>query len=90
VQSVPFEIPRAHRAQWLAELSDVLAEAQQLLFELDLTARHPVVGELFHSIEAARLEVRLLQVSRTADRGPENGPEWIELAPWRAARHEAC
>ena len=90
MQSANFEIPRVDRTEWLAELSGILVEAQQLLFELDLTVRHPVVGDLFHSIEAARLEVRLLQVSRTVDRGPENGPEWIELAPWRAARREAC
>jgi hypothetical protein len=48
----------------LAELSGALTEAQQLLFELD-PVLHSDTCELYQRIEAARLEVRLLQLSRS-------------------------
>ena len=53
MRSVPIELRVADRARCLAELSGALTEAQQLLFEL------------YQRIEAARLEVRLLQFSRS-------------------------
>jgi hypothetical protein len=90
VRSVSIELVRTDRARWLAELSGALAEAQQLLFDLELSLVRPEASELYQTIEAARLEVRPLQISRTASRGEEDDPKWTEIAPWHITAHEGC
>ena len=70
------------RASWLAHLSHTLSEAQQILFELDLSrVCRSDVGELFHRIEAAQMEVRSLQISRSAHPREQKPPEWPFLSP---------
>jgi hypothetical protein len=65
------------RARCLAELSRALSHAQQLLFELDLSAvARSEMGELFHQIQAAQLEVRTLQVSRSMQPTENESPIW--------------
>ena len=64
MRSVPIELRVAERARCLAELSGALTEPQQLLFELD-PVLHSDACELYQRIEAARMEVRLLQLSRS-------------------------
>ena len=80
--SLPVEVTPSDRARWLAELSAALADAQQLLFDLDFSVLVRSEGaELFQSIEAALIEVRSLQLSRSVRPRGEIGPEWIEIAP---------
>lgn len=65
------------RATWLAELSRALNQAQQLLFEMDLSVdARSEMGELFSQIQAAQLEVRTLQVSRSIQPAQEISPIW--------------
>lgn len=90
MRSVPIEVLRADRARWLADLLGVLSEAQQLLVELELPLRQSEGRELYQSIEAARSEVRSLQLSRIADRREEKCPDWTEFALWRRATRETC
>ena len=70
--SVPIEPPAARRAQWLAELSDALDDAQQLLRNMEVARdQHALAVETFLRIEAARLEVQSLRLSRSLNpRGP--------------------
>ena len=85
--SVPTEMPAAGRARWLAELADALDEAHRLLFELDLgDAGAGDALDLYVRIEAARLEVQSLRLSRSIARRTEPGPEWTNLVPWPGAR----
>jgi hypothetical protein len=87
---VPTEQPAAERARWLAELSAALSEAEQVLrgfhqeLNLGIEAR-----ELYWRIEAARLEVQSLQLSRSLNGRKEMHPEWIELPPWQPGRRKA-
>jgi len=65
------------RATWLSELSRALNQAQQLLFEMDLSVdARSEMGELFHRIQAAQIEVRTLQVSRSIQPTQEKSPIW--------------
>lgn len=76
VCSVPTEVPAAARARWLAEISEALNEAHQLLVELQLPAeRRLEVRELFVRIEAVRREVQSLRLSRSLNPRAENGPK---------------
>ena len=81
--SVPAEVPPGAKARWLAELANALDDAQQLLMRLAL---HPeeraAARELHWRIEAARLEVQSLRVSRSVRPRDEIGPERIESAAW--------
>jgi hypothetical protein len=82
VCSVPTEVAAAGRARWLAELSDALLEAQQLLFRLDLSgSSRSTAADLYQMIEAARLEVRSLRASRSFNPRDEKRPEWINFPP---------
>ena len=82
VYSLPVELTPSDRARWLAELSAALSDAQQLLFDLDFSVLVRSEGaELFQSIEAALIEVRSLQLSRSVCPRPEIDPQWTEIAP---------
>ena len=84
--SVPTEVPAAERAGWLAELTEALADARQLLTSMDLPhERRLEARELFLRIEAARLEAQSLRLSRSLNPRDRNDPERIELPPWRDA-----
>lgn len=75
------EVTSVDRAQWLADLSRALSQAQQLLFEMDLSAFKQVeMGELFHQIQAAQLEARTLQLSRSV-RGRPDEPSDLDAIP---------
>lgn len=81
--SVPTEVPAAERARWLAEVGAALNEAHGLLTRLPLHAEHYfLAGELHMRIEAARLEVQSLQLSRSLNPRPKSDPNWSGLAPW--------
>lgn len=64
--SVPTDVPAAERARWLANISEALDAARDALVVLDLKTEERELGrELYLSIEAARLEVRSLRLSRS-------------------------
>jgi hypothetical protein len=42
--------------------------------------------ELYLRIEAAKLEVQSLRLSRSVNPRPEPGPEWVQSAPWQPSR----
>jgi hypothetical protein len=84
VCSVGTDERAASRKRWLIELSRALGDAQQLLFELELSAAQSArAGELFQQIAAAQMEVRSLQLSRSAGMREQNDPQWIEPGPWQ-------
>ena len=81
--SVRREVPAAERARWLAELSQALTEAHQLLIGMDLPReRDSEARELYLRIEAARLEVQSLRLSRSLKPREANYPKRIDFAPW--------
>jgi hypothetical protein len=87
VCGVPTEGPSAaERATWLAELSDVLNEAHELLVTLNLQdERRSDALELYLRIEAARLEAQSLRFGRSLQPRQEAPPKWIGLEPWGPA-----
>jgi hypothetical protein len=85
--SVPTKVPAADRARWLSELADALDQAHRVLFELDLDEDSvPCARDLHVRVEAARLQVQMLMLSRSIARSKETGPDWTNLLPWRAKR----
>jgi len=83
--SVPTEVPAAERARWLAELSEALNEARRRLIEMEPSVGFGTDGrELFLRIEAARLEIQSLRLSRSLNPRQGNGPERTELPPWKS------
>ena len=80
---VPTEGPAADRARWLAELSDALNEVHRLLLRLDVQPEErSIAHELYLRIEAARLEVQSLRLSRSLNQRAEKPPNWSESSPW--------
>ena len=74
--SVPIEVPPADRARWLAELAEALDDAQRLFRELEWTSiTRADAFELYMRIEAARLEVQSLRLSRSLRPRSELSPE---------------
>jgi hypothetical protein len=74
--SVPIEVPPAERARWLAELAQTLEDARRLFHQLDhacLTRAEAL--DLHMRIEAARLEVESLRLSRSLRPRAELSPE---------------
>jgi hypothetical protein len=77
--SVPFEVPAAERARWLAELSEALEDASRLFRRSDIgNLPRADVFEVYMRIEAARLEVQSLRLSRSLRLRDRNGSEWME------------
>jgi hypothetical protein len=91
VVEVPTEAAASERARWLAELSAALDEAQRLIWQLGVSAADsPEAMELYVRIEAARLEVQALRLSRR--HGPPNNSasEWTEFSPWKRTEGSAA
>jgi hypothetical protein len=81
---VPTEVPVAERARWLAELSDALGEAHDLVVGIELQGEQRADAlELYLRIEAARLEVQSLRLSRSVQPRAELAPDRMGLAPWQ-------
>ena len=75
------------RARWLAEVAQALNEAQSLVTRLNQgVADQPEGAELYLRIEAARLEVQSLRLSRSLQPRQEFGPEWTGMQPWIPTR----
>lgn len=75
----------AERARWLANVSQALNDAHRLLFALDeRSVDRATLIDLHERIEAARLQVQSLRLSRSFAPRPQTGPEWIGFMPWSA------
>jgi hypothetical protein len=84
VCSVPAEVPPAERARWLGELSEALNEAHRLLCRIDFRGNERSEAlELYLRIEAARLEVQSLQLSRSLQPRQQSHREWANSPPWQ-------
>ena len=69
---VPVDVAAAERAQWLAELAQVLEQAQELVSRLAVAeGRRGEALDVFARLEAARAEVQLLRRARISEI-PEN------------------
>jgi hypothetical protein len=83
VTRVPIDVSAAERARWLAELSEALEQAEQLVWSLsDRPGLAPELRELYGRLDAARAEVQSLRFKRATASRANNRPFWIELAPW--------
>ena len=74
----------AVRAQWLAELSEALDAAHNLMWKLGIgDGGGPAAMELYLRIEAVRLEVQALRLRRRDCLTEEIYPEWNQSSPWK-------
>jgi len=78
------ESSSAGRARWLAELSDALQQAHDLMWKLGMgDAGGAAAMELYLRVETARLEVQALRLGRRYDKPQEIAAEWTESSPWK-------
>jgi len=76
-------VSAAERAQWLAELAQVLEEAQKLVGRLTVTdARRTEALDLSARLEAARAEVQALRRNRLSEFSRQFDPDWRKSLPW--------
>ena len=82
-----FHVPNgdsaAHRARWLAELSEALDDARLLLAEFEGEHSALDAHELKARIEAARREVMTLRLRTSGGGGQDFGPQWSDNLPWK-------
>ena len=72
----------AARARWLAELAEALARAQDLAWQLgESGCQESEAMDVYTLLEAARVEVRSLQIRMVPSRGSQNDPKWLK-SPW--------
>ena len=87
---VPADFSGAARAQWLAELSQALEEAHDLMWKLGIgDGGGPAAMELYLRVEAARLEVRALRLGRRYQITDDIDPKWSALLPWKRSGAES-
>lgn len=80
---VPTDVTAAQRARWLAELSDALENAQELLRDLlPGDACDADALDLCARLETALAEARSLQFGRPKKGQPRLHPQWSNLVPW--------
>ena len=87
---VPADLSGAARAQWLAELSQALDEAHDLMWKLGIgDGGGPAAMELYLRVEAARLEVRALRLGRRYQTMDDINPKWSDQLPWKHSGMES-
>lgn len=87
---VPADLSGVARAKWLAELSEALHEAHNLMWRLGIgDSGGPAAMELYLRIEAARLEVRALRLGRRYQMIDDSDPKWSEPLPWKRSGTES-
>lgn len=80
---LPTNLTAASRAQWLAELSQTLKDAQRLLCDLARTdAAKGDILELSARLEIALAETRVLQFGSLTEEPRDLQPKWSNLLPW--------
>jgi hypothetical protein len=83
---VPTDVSTAERARWLAELAQVLGEAQELVIRLvEADGRRAEALDVSARLEAARAEVQSLRRSRLAGMPGDFDPDWSKHLPWDRA-----
>jgi hypothetical protein len=91
VERVSAELSGAGRARWLAELSEALEQAHQLMWKLGIgDGGGPAAMELYLRVEAARLEVQALRLGRRYQMIDDIDPERTEPQPWKRSRTDGC
>ena len=87
---VPADAIATQRARWLAELSDALDEAQDLVWQMAIAeGRDFNALDLSARVEAARAEARSMRLGRM-DRGSlEDDPNWSKPLPWQPLEQRA-
>jgi hypothetical protein len=75
----------AERARWLAELNAALNQAHNVLRDPGWQYESAELRDLYVRIEAARLEIQSLRLSRSLNPRAQNDPEWIKSGPWNSA-----
>jgi hypothetical protein len=91
VERVSGELSGAGRAQWLAELSEALEQAHDLMWKLGIgDGGGPAAMELYLRVEAARLEVQALRLGRRYQMIEDIDPEWTESLPWKRSGTDGC
>jgi hypothetical protein len=91
VDRVPADLSGSARAQWLAELSEALDQAHDLMWKLGIgDGGGPAAMELYLRIEAARLEVQALRLGRRYQMAEDIDPKWSETSPWKRSGTEGC
>ena len=80
--SVQTDVPAAERARWLAEVSEALDAARDLIVRPEFSADETSALDLHLRIETARMEVRSLRLSRWLQSRPQLGSERIDLGLW--------
>ena len=91
VERVSAESSAARRAQWLAELSEALEQAHNLMWKLGIgDGGGPAAMELYLRIEAARLEVQALRLGQRYEKAQEIHPERTGPWPWQRSGTDDC
>ena len=76
------DVPAAGRAKWLAEVSEALDSARDLIVQLEFSAVEASAQDLYLRIETARLEVQSLRSSRSLQSRSQLDPDRIDIGPW--------
>ena len=88
---VSAELANASRARWLAELSDALEQAHDLMWKLGIgDGGGPAAMELYLRVEAARREVQALRLGRRYQVLDDIDPNWREASPWKRSGTDGC
>lgn len=78
----------ADRARWLAELSEALEEARQLVARLGAIDGNREAAELYARIEAVCAKVQALRLRRSTSAGEYLDPKRRKLSPWQNGEGE--
>jgi hypothetical protein len=91
VEEISAEFRGAGRSQWLAELSEALDQAHDLMWKLGIgDGGGPAATELYLRIEAARLEVQALRLGRRNQMMDDFDPERTKPLPWKRSGTDDC
>jgi hypothetical protein len=86
---VPIDVSAAERARWLAELAQVLQDAQELVSRLAVArGRKSEALDVCARLEAAYAEVQSLRRSRTSESVANIDSNWSKHLPWDRALPE--
>jgi hypothetical protein len=73
------------RARWLGELAAALEEARRLTKQLGADEGRIEAVELYARIEAVRLEIQAMRLTRSSGGGGGESfdPDWTKDLPWK-------
>ena len=83
VARVPTEVTAAERARWLADLSEALDAAQELIWRMGASLLEEGDAlDLWATLEGARAEARALRFARAGQRLRQHDPQWTNHSVW--------